>query len=111
MIEPLRGVVQGCRQIFHLQVRHLVKDLLRGETGRKKIKDVYNPDPHTANGWTATALFGVDGYSLVRISHRSLLMFNQSCERIIAKFRATCTGSSTVRFKVATTHMMCDNWQ
>jgi hypothetical protein len=75
MVKSVGRVSQSSRQVFHLKVRHLPKDFLSTEPGRKKIKDVDNPNPHTADAGTATALLGIDRDALLRISHSELLVW------------------------------------
>lgn len=69
MVKSLRRVSQSARQVFHLKVRHLLEDFLSAESRREKIKDVDNPNPHTANTGTSTALLRVDRDALLIVCH------------------------------------------
>jgi hypothetical protein len=51
----------------------ILNDYHGRQPGRKKIKDVDNADPHTADAGSTATLLGINCYSIEQISHRVLL--------------------------------------
>ena len=52
----------GC-YIFWFEIRIILEDFFPGGSGCQQIKNIFYSDPYTPDARSATALFGVDGYS------------------------------------------------
>jgi len=61
MIEPSAGEPEARRNVSQLQIRQLLEDLLRRESGGQEVKHVDDPDAHPADAGAPPALVGIYG--------------------------------------------------
>ena len=64
MIQLAAGVLQAGLDVFRLQVRQLLENLLRGQPIGEQIQDIRHPDAHSANAGVSAALgrIGCDSF-------------------------------------------------
>ena len=59
--------------ILQFKIGQFFQDLFGIQTGSEEVQKIDNAYSHSANAWTPTALFGIDGYSFDRIRPNTLL--------------------------------------
>lgn len=75
--------------VFKLQIRQLVKNLLWCKTIREKIQNVTNTNSEATNAWAPTALLWINSDSLTNIRHLQYLL--------VSEFNTSSAGCLTVR--------------
>ena len=69
MIELPRGIDERGAEIVRLEIGHLGKDLIGGQSGCVKVKDIRDPDSHATDTRTAAAPLRIGGDSVKDIGH------------------------------------------
>jgi hypothetical protein len=64
MVQFARGVLKRGLQIFSIEIRHFLQNLLSIQPSRKEVQNINYAYSHPANTRAAAALVGVDGYSV-----------------------------------------------
>ncbi len=70
MIKATTCKTKACADVFHLQIRQFVTNLLRRKPVGEKIQHVTDADSHSANARTPATLLRVYRDSFINVRHR-----------------------------------------
>ncbi len=74
MIQSSARVTQRSGDVLWLEIRQLLEDLGLGQSGGEQIEDVGDPNAHSSNAGTSTALLGIDRDALEKVGHEGPLV-------------------------------------
>lgn len=72
MVEAPGGVLQGGKNGVALGVRVVGKDLLMRLASREEFQDILDPNAHTSDARSPTALVRIDSDTVEEVSHDEL---------------------------------------
>ena len=78
MINSTAGKPDRGLDVLGLQIRHLIEDLLRRQSGQEEIEDVGYTDAHATNTGSPTALFRIEGDAVLPVCHSAKCGFRDN---------------------------------